>query len=96
MATTTIKLSGHETRIEDLGMFTCKPTASARLKFLVRGVVVDRLRSVQSPVAAKPATTLVLPMSPETALGLAVEILRAAQQANIPLPKGVELQSGTA
>lgn len=96
MATRTITLNGFETRIEDLGMFKCTPTASVPTTFLVRGVVVDRRHSAQSPVAATPATTLVLPMSPEAALGLAVEILRAAMQPNIPLPEGVELRGGTA
>lgn len=90
---TTITLTEHESRIEDLGMFTCTPTASVPPRFLVRGVTVDRHRSTQSPVAAKPATTLVLPMPPETAIQLAVAILRAAQQANIPLPREVTIQS---
>lgn len=92
----TMKLQQHKTRIEDLGMFTCKPTASTPQQFLIRGVVVDRLASVvRSPVAAKPAAALLLPMPPETAIQLAVAILRAAEQANIPLPKEVSLQSGT-
>lgn len=91
-----MKLSEFETVIEDLGMFTCKVTASVPPKFRIRGVTVDRLASIQSPVAAKPATTLVLPMRPETAIQLAVEILRAATEAGIELPKEVSYRSPTA
>jgi hypothetical protein len=91
-----MKLEQLETVIEDLGMFTCKVTDSVPPMFRIRGATVDRERSVQYLVAARPATTLVLPMSPETAIQLAVEILKAATEAKIELPKEVSYRSPTA
>ena len=90
-----IELTDDESIIENLGMFTCTPTASVPVRFRIRGLVVDRGLSIEKPVAAKPVRALLLRMSPETALGLAVEILRAAQRAKVPLPEGVELRSAT-
>jgi hypothetical protein len=88
-----LKLEPFENTIEDIGLLTCTVTASVPPMFRIRGVVLDRRALTPSQVVAKPATTLVLPMRPETAIELAVAILQAAQSANIELPAEVSLRS---
>jgi hypothetical protein len=82
-----IKLEPHENVVENLGMFTCKLTAGLNPKFRVHGVAL--VPGEKTPHPATPVTTLVLPMSPETAIQLALAISEAAIEAKIPLPRGV-------
>jgi hypothetical protein len=88
----TIELGPHENWIKDLGMFKCYLTADATPEFRVRGVVLAPPGSTPDRKPARPATTLVLPMSLETGVQLALAISKAATEAGIPLPKGVLVQ----
>lgn len=90
--TRTIKLEPHETRIENIGNFMCYLTADATPEFRVRGVVLAPAGSTPHRETARPVAKLVLPMSLETGLQLALAISQAATEAGIPLPKGVLVQ----
>ena len=92
----TITLEPGESRIEDHWRFNAYLTASSPPRCIVRGIALDPEQKAPRRQKGQLATTLVLPMSPDEAIELALAISEAVTTANIPLPTGVLVRSGTA